>query len=323
MTRIRSYGPSFVLALMIAAVLLGGPHVVRQLAHAQQVVEVQQVRANLQNSPLGDLSRAFRDVARVVEPSVVHISVSRQTPNQPQGGQRPEGFEGLPETPEDLRRWFFERRPDRPQPRQEEQQQQPPAPDYYRAPIPFGNGSGWIHPDGQHIITNNHVIREADQIEVKFHDRTTARAEVVGRDEQTDIAVLKLVQEKDLHPSEIAEEPVDRGDIVFAFGSPFGFEFSMSQGIVSGKGRQIGILGSMGYENFIQTDAAINQGNSGGPLTNYHGQVVGMNTAIATETGGNMGIGFAIPADMIVGIVDQIIGSGSVTRGYLGVWIRD
>jgi len=142
----------------------------------------------------------------------------------------------------------------------------------------------------------------------------------VGTDRRTDLAVLKV--EGPVIAARIAKQPVEQGDMVFAFGSPLRFEFSMSQGIVSGKGRRLDIIEG-GYEHFIQTDAAINPGNSGGPLTNIHGEVVGVNTAIASQTGFFSGIGFAIPADMVVQVADQLIATGRVTRGYLGVFIED
>ncbi|MHC4993471.1 MAG: trypsin-like peptidase domain-containing protein, partial [Planctomycetota bacterium] len=188
-------------------------------------------------------------------------------------------------------------------------------------------GSGWVyrHTDGKtYIVTNFHVVEDADTIEVKFSDKSTRKATVVGTpDAKTDIAVLK-VKNGDLHPAVLSDGTVKQGELVFAFGSPFQFDFSMSQGIVSGQGRELGILSSVGgYENFIQTDAAINPGNSGGPLTNIYGEVIGMNTAIATRTGSYSGLGFAIPADMIRHIVTQIIDNGSVRRGFLGITIGE
>ena len=326
MARIRSYGPSMVLGVFSLAVLLGGPTVVRQLAWAEQDAGIQQSRQALANNPLGQLSQSFHEVAQSVEPSVVHISVSREAGENPQGLR---GRGNLPDNlPEDLlERLFPDRfrdrpnRPDRPEGDRDEQQ----GYEEYNVPRQYGSGSGWVyqHENGQnYIITNNHVVENADSIRVKFFDKSTRQATVVGADPQTDIAVLK-VDDGDLHPAKLADAGVAQGEIVFAFGSPFQFEFSMSQGIVSGEGRRLGILGSMGYENFIQTDAAINPGNSGGPLTNIRGEVIGMNTAIASRTGSYNGLGFAIPVKMIVNVADQIIETGGVQRGYLGVWIKD
>ena len=319
MDRKFSYGPMAVLAVMIVAVLLGGPQVMRQLAYAQQAEHLNEVRESIKSSRLAELSESFKQVARAVEPSVVHIAVSSRISRV--HGRNPHG--AMPNLPEEFRRFFpdFEERFGQPE---EGQKNNDDKYDEYNVPQQIGNGSGWVYGHGgkNYIVTNNHVVKDADEITVKFFDKSTRKATVVGTDPQTDIAVLE-VETDHLHPAELANAPVDQGEMVFAFGSPFQFEFSMSQGIVSGSGRRLGILGNMGYENFIQTDAAINPGNSGGPLTNIYGQVVGMNTAIATRTGAYNGIGFAIPADMIRQIADQIIDKGKVSRGYLGVWISE
>ena len=155
-----------------------------------------------------------------------------------------------------------------------------------------------------------------------YYDDSRAEATLVGADPQTDIAVLKT-EKVDITQATIASEPAAQGDIVLAIGSPFRYAFSVSQGIVSATGRKMGILGPQGYENFIQTDAAINPGNSGGPLTNARGEVVGMNSVIASQSGAFEGIGFAIPVDMIQNVVDEIIHKGKVERGYLGAVISD
>jgi serine protease Do len=203
-----------------------------------------------------------------------------------------------------------------------------------RAGAAQSSGSGWLYDAAGHIVTNYHVIEDADRIEVQLYDGTLREAEIVGFDQFTDIAVIKI-DPGHLHPAVRgdAEEPVDQGDLVFAFGSPFDFRFSMSSGVVSGKGRSVGVIrdkfgNRFGYENFIQVDAAINPGNSGGPLTDFRGRVIGMNTAIATgrrgggstlEEGQFAGIGLAIPLDMIEPVVTQLIEKRSVDKGYLGV----
>ncbi|MCC6681968.1 MAG: trypsin-like peptidase domain-containing protein [Phycisphaeraceae bacterium] len=325
MNRIRWYGPSLLLMAALLATMWLGPQVMRQIAWAQQDANIVLARNSLTDNPtLAELSDAYRKVAEAVEPSVVHIEVLNKVRRQSRSGG-PMGrnpFEGTPF--EDYFRDFES-------PRQTPAPAQPDeGPDYdqYDPARPEGNGSGWVYDDQGHIVTNRHVVAGADEIRVTFHDGGTYDAELINGDELTDIAVLK-VKRPQLHSAELADEQVEPGDIVFAFGSPFGFSFSMSQGIVSAKGRDIGILSRQGgYENFIQTDAAINPGNSGGPLTNIRGQVVGMNSAIATRSrnpyeAGWMGIGFAIPVDMIRNVVDQIIASGSVSRGYLGVYIDD
>lgn len=326
MARIRYYGPSLVLIATVLVILLGGPQVMRQMVWAQQAEQVRQSRGHLmdKSQQLAELSDAFREVAKVVKPSVVHIEVSTSaTSRRPtMRGSRPD--------PEDMLRRFFEERgrtfPDRP--RDDPQSRRIPdrpqgndTEDYrdYNMPQIYGNGSGWVYDDKGHIVTNYHVVRVADEIQVKFFDNTKRTAIVVGFDENADIAVLKIEDGGSVHPATLAEEPVEQGDIVFAFGSPFQKEFSMSQGIVSGKGRVVHILS---YEDFIQTDAEIHPGNSGGPLTNIYGEVVGMNTAIATNTGVGQGVGFAIPANMLRHSVEQLIEFQEVRRGYLGVIIE-
>ncbi len=315
MAGIRNYGPSFTLLFVIVITLVGAPYALRRLAYAEQEARIELAAAKLQSSQrLAELSESFRLVAQRVEPSVVHISVSRKVSGR-SSIRPPSNFDN----PMDFFRWFEQRRRGQIDPRPDEQDE---SLRQYDVPQPYGNGSGWIYDDQGHIVTNYHVVRNAGEINVKFSDQKTLKAEVVGYDEKTDIAVLK-VESSRLHPAVIAERPVEQGEMVFAFGSPFQFDFSMSQGIVSGKGRRLGILGQGGYENFIQTDAAINPGNSGGPLTNIHGEVIGMNTAIATRTGAYNGIGFAIPADMLTAFIPQIIERGQVRRGYLGVYISD
>ncbi|MBG80823.1 MAG: hypothetical protein CMJ39_08975 [Phycisphaerae bacterium] len=207
--------------------------------------------------------------------------------------------------------------------------QQNPAPQEFFAGI--STGSGWIWSEEGHILTNWHVVSGADRIDVQLHDGTVRPATLVGADPTTDIAVIQIPSGR-LVPATRADvrEEIDQGSLVFAFGSPMDFRFSMSQGIVSGLGRSVGLFrsrSSLGYENFIQVDAAINPGNSGGPLTNHRGEVIGMNTAIATndrESEGRFsGIGLAIPLDMIESVAKQVIDNGSVRKGYLGVTVVD
>ena len=304
MERVRHYGPGIVLAGTILLGLFAGPVIVKELAYAQTQGEMEASEAALESGRLAALSDSFRAVADLVRPSVVHVSVKGKASARMSGPMRE----------------FFERfGPPGPGPEREEGGE---GFRDYDPPRTIGNGSGWVYDEKGHIITNYHVVAEADVVEVRFFDKSVREAEVVGTDPSTDIAVLK-VRGNHLHPAKLAERSPEQGELVFAFGSPFSFEFSMSQGIVSGKGRQLGILGAAGYENFIQTDAAINPGNSGGPLMNIRGRVAGMNTAIATRTGGYQGIGFAIPVDMLKKIIPQLIEDGRVARGYLGVVIRD
>ncbi len=182
-------------------------------------------------------------------------------------------------------------------------------------------GSGVITSADGYIITNNHVIEEADEINVRFANHEEYEAKIIGRDPKTDIALIKIEPKEDLPYVALGDSDSLRvGDWVVAIGNPFGFEQTVTAGIVSGKGRH---LGSGAYENFIQTDASINPGNSGGPLFNLQGEMVGINTAIYSRSGGNIGIGFAIPVNMAKNVTDQLKNTGKVTRGWLGVMIQN
>jgi len=323
MSRIRWYGPTIVLLLTVLLVMILGPGIARQIAYTHTQSRVTFVKNSLTENPfLAELSESFRKVSQVVEPSVVAIQVLARTDSDPRDTVR--RFFGPDNVPDDLIEEFRNQRP------REDRY------DRYAPPRPIGSGSGWVYrytnPDDDadrqdYIITNHHVVRNADIIKIRFHDGAEYEAQVLNTDERTDIAVL-TVEASNLVPTSIAREDVQQGDMVFAFGSPLSFDFSMSQGIISATGRELGIINVKGggYENFIQTDAMINPGNSGGPLTNIYGEVVGMNTAIAAGNGprtpGNgtfVGLGFAIPVDMVVEIADQIIADGAVRRGFLGI----
>ena len=181
-------------------------------------------------------------------------------------------------------------------------------------------GSGFVLDSSGIIVTNNHVIADADEITVNFNDGSTLDAEVVGRDRETDIAVLRVEPEEPLKSVPFGNSDSMRvGDWVMAIGNPFGFGGTVTVGIVSALNRDIG---SGRYDSFIQTDASINRGNSGGPLFNASGEVIGINTAIISPTGGSIGIGFAIPASLATNIVDQLVQFGETRRGWLGVRIQ-
>ncbi len=193
---------------------------------------------------------------------------------------------------------------------------------------PGGIGSGWLYDEQGHVVTNAHVVRGADSIAVQLHDGRFVDASVVGIDTYTDIAVLRVRGTPGLFPMPRATgERPRQGQRVFAFGSPFGFKFSMSEGIISAVGRDpAGAREFGGFTNFLQTDAAVNPGNSGGPLVDIRGRLVGMNVAIATgrdtqgtTEGDSAGISFAIPLATIESIAEQIIASGRVSRGFLGI----
>ena len=181
-------------------------------------------------------------------------------------------------------------------------------------------GSGVLVSADGYILTNNHVIENADEIHVRFADHKEFEATIIGRDKMTDIALIKIDTEERLPFVKFGNsEKLRVGDWVVAIGNPFGFEQTVTAGIVSGMGRT---LGNGAYDNFIQTDASINPGNSGGPLFDLDGKMVGINTAIYSRSGGNIGIGFAIPVNMVKNVMDQLLEHGQVTRGWLGVRIQ-
>ena len=195
--------------------------------------------------------------------------------------------------------------------------------------VPNGLGSGVIISEDGYSLTNNHVVSDnsgepADEITVHLNDGREVEATLVGRDERTDVALLKI-EESGLPYITMADSNKLRvGDIVFAIGNPLGVGQTSTMGIVSATGRtNLGLLGNQGYENFIQPDAAINRGNSGGALVDAKGRLIGINTAIFSQTGGNIGIGFAIPSRLARTVVLELIDSGRVRRGYLGVSISD
>jgi len=252
------------------------------------------------------LSEAFEYVAKVITPSVVTIQATRQA-QRAQAPRVPDSFRGSPFGDEFFERFFglpFGGPQADPGPR-----------------IQQGQGTGFIVSEDGYILTNNHVVDQADEVRVILTDERSYEAEIVGTDPQTDVAVLKI-EATGLQPATLGDsDSLSVGQWVVAAGSPLGLSSTITAGIVSATGRSR--VGVTDYEDFIQTDAAINPGNSGGPLVNLRGEVVGMNTAIATRTGGNMGIGFAIPVNMAGHVMRSLIDDGEVRRGWLGVVIQD
>jgi serine protease Do len=263
-----------------------------QFAHAQQQVDAtRQQIANIQ-----DMAAVYKAVGKAVEPSVVSIDVTKQVDAAT------------------MRRFFPDRNGDG-------------QPDM---PREQGTGSGVIvETDGKvgYIVTNNHVAGGATEMTITLHDgREITDAKVLGTDPKTDLAVVKIEAERLIPARWGNSESLEKGDVVMAFGSPFGYVGSMTHGIVSALHRQNMMLertNKYAYENFIQVDAPINPGNSGGPLVDLQGQIIGINTAIATESGGWQGLGFAIPSNQAKFVYDQIRNKGKVVRGWLGVEIGD
>ncbi|MFN0086962.1 MAG: Do family serine endopeptidase [Blastocatellia bacterium] len=240
-----------------------------------------------------ELSSAFVEIARQVEPAVVNISTVTQPARRANPTEFPmprPSFEGLQ---------FGVR----------EQQ-----------PAQRGNGSGVIVDAGGHILTNRHVILGADRIKVRLFNGIELPARLIGSDRETDLAVIKVEPTVRLTAARFGDSEKSRvGDWVLAIGSPFGFDQTVTAGIISARERESAELyNKVGFQYFLQTDAAINRGNSGGPLINIAGEVIGINTAIATSTGDYNGISFALPSSEAVSIYKQLVRQGSVIRGFLG-----
>ncbi|HHI70372.1 MAG TPA: DegQ family serine endoprotease [Rhodobacteraceae bacterium] len=239
---------------------------------------------------------SFADLVEKVSPSVVNITTSTTiaAPVSPLPG--PQVPEGSPF--EDFFRDFMNRGPQRSQ----------------------ALGSGFVISEDGYIVTNNHVIAEADEIEIEFFSGETLPAKVVGHDPKVDIALLKVESDKPLPYVSFGDSDLMRvGDWVMAMGNPLGQGFSVSAGIISARNREL----SGTYDDYLQTDAAINRGNSGGPLFNMDGEVIGVNTAILSPNGGSIGIGFSMASNVVTGVVEQLKQFGETRRGWLGVRIQD
>ncbi len=242
----------------------------------------------------------FVTLSKQVRPLVVHISSTPST----RSPSTPSPFRDDDPFGEFWRRFFGESFP------------RGPTPDPRRSV-----GSGFIVDPSGYILTNDHVVEDGQELTVKLSDGSEHRAWVAGRDPETDIALIKIDVERTLPVVVLGDSAaLEVGEWVLAIGNPFGLEHTVTSGIVSAKGRRIG---AGPYDNFIQTDASINPGNSGGPLINLRGEVVGVNTAIFSRGGGNIGIGFAIPINLVKGLLSQLRDKGKVTRGWLGVVIQD
>lgn len=248
----------------------------------------------------------FTTLVEQASPAVVNISTKQKLPDRRiAAGQMPD-LEGLPP----MFREFFERG----------LPQQPRSPRGDRQREAQSLGSGFIISADGYVLTNNHVVADADEIIVRLSDRSELKAKLVGTDPRTDVALLK-VEGKDLPMVKLGDsEKLKVGEWVLAIGSPFGFDHSVTKGIVSAKGRT---LPNDTYVPFIQTDVAINPGNSGGPLFNMKGEVVGINSQIFTRSGGFMGLSFAIPIDVALDVSNQLKKDGKVSRGWLGVVIQE
>jgi serine protease Do len=275
------------------------------------------VRDNAEVRNAGQVTLSYADVVQKILPSVVSISTYSKKGLARGGRNMPNVPGDLDQLPPQLREYFrewLEQQPENPAPRGRRSQQ----------PLQTGLGSGVILTEDGYIMTNNHVVQDSDELKVKigkFSKEYTAK--IIGTDPSTDLALIKIDATGLPHATFGDSSKLRVGDVVLAIGAPMGLEQSVTQGIVSAMGRsKVGIInnkGTGGYENFIQTDAAINPGNSGGPLVDGLGRVIGINTAIETQSGMFSGIGLAIPIDMALSVVTDLLDDGKVDRGYLGV----
>ena len=298
-------------------------------AVAVPLVSLQPLDVAAQNNRGAPPAQGFADLAERLLPAVVNISTTQtvraergpQAPGERRRGQGPgQGPQGQgPEVPqfppgspfEEFFREFFDR-----QGRGGPQGERPESAPRRAQSL----GSGFIIDPSGFVVTNNHVIAEADEIRVTLQDNTQLVAKVVGRDTKTDLALLKVEPSKPLASVKFGDSDKARvGDWVMAIGNPFGLGGSVTVGIVSARARDIN---AGPYDDFLQTDASINRGNSGGPMFNMAGEVVGINTAIYSPTGGSVGIGFAVPSILAKNVVDQLRQFGKTRRGWLGVNIQ-
>ena len=275
------------------------------LAAALSVVRADEAQNAAALSHATALSAAFRHAAEVATPSVVVVRSEAKPKARPGRGPRARGdnplqgtpFEGM--FPDGLPEGFEFQMPEG------------------RSAPRSGTGSGVIVDASGIVITNNHVVEGADEVTVELADGREFKATEIKTDPESDLAVIRLAEAKGLPVAKIGDsDKLSTGDWVIAIGTPFELETTVSAGIISGKGRE---LGGVRRAQFLQTDAAINPGNSGGPLVNLSGEVVGINTAIATSSGGYQGIGFAIPMNLATWVTGQLIAKGSVERAYIGV----
>ncbi|GMT48977.1 MAG: protease Do [bacterium] len=281
--------------LLLIALIFIVPYVYQNAVYGDKTDVIKEMESHKENKLVTDdenslnvalaVQKAIRNVAQSVSPSVVNIRTERIVKN------RRHYQDGL--------RNFFGDGPQKLQ----------------------SLGSGFVISEKGYIVTNSHVVQDADEITILFPDEKEYSGKIVGRDPKTDIAVIKINPDHKLPVTPLGNsDQVEIGDFAIAIGNPFGLNGTFTLGVISARGRDK-VDQDAGFKNYIQTDASINQGNSGGPLLNIKGQGIGMNTAIYSTTGGSVGIGFAIPMNIVKEVVAKLIEKGSVDRGYLGVTI--
>ncbi len=247
---------------------------------------------------------SFADMVEKVKPAVVSVRVKQKV-----AGEMEDDQGSLDDLPPGLRR-FFE---------QQQGQQRGMRPERPRTPQAMSQGSGFFVSQDGYVVTNNHVVDKASEVQLVTDDGKTLNAKVIGTDPRTDLALLKVTESGNYPFVQLASGKPRIGDWVLAVGNPFGLGGTVTAGIVSAQGRDIG---SGPYDDFLQIDAAVNRGNSGGPTFNQKGEVVGVNTAIYSPSGGNVGIAFAVPASTVEQVVAALKKDGKVSRGFIGVQIQ-
>jgi serine protease Do len=295
--RTRSLWNGGVAGTAIAIAVIGG------LAVGEAIFAKQGFAANAaETSPVTGQLPDFADLVEKVSPAVVSIRV-REGSTQVSGEGDSEPFPGFRDLPPDMRRFFGQ------MPKKPRQEPQPTT----------ALGSGFFISDDGYLVTNNHVVDNADNFTVTAEDGTEYHAKLIGKDDRTDLALLKVSSGKPFPYVKFSEDPIRVGQWVLAVGNPFGLGGTVTAGIVSATGREIG---SGPYDNFIQIDAPINRGNSGGPTFNVKGEVIGINTSIYSPSGGSVGIAFAIPASTAEQVIASLRSEGKVVRGWLGIEIQ-
>lgn len=282
------------LILLLGLIIFIPSHI---LAHPQQEKLTQTKERLIQTADF------FSKTAEKVKPAVVYIQVKKSS--------KKESVEDSEAKPSAFAEFFSN------------EKKKPVEDSFFTDDTTFGSGSGFIINQQGYILTNNHVVEGAVEITVTLADKTSHKGRIIGLDRATDLGLIKI---DDFSPplpivSLGDSDKLKTGEWVLAIGLPYEFIQTVTAGIVSATGRSS--IGVSDYESFIQTDAAINQGNSGGPLVNIHGQVIGINTAFLTQTGGYTGIGFAVPINIAKIVTEQLMVNGKVTRAWLGVGLRD
>ena len=296
----RSLLPGILVALLVAVAAGSGwvLHGVFPMAGERSGASPRPV---LGANPAESLQAGFVGVAEHVRPAVVNLGTIQKARSRPAPGPQPGRDDPFFQ---DFFKQFFG--------------PEGPGGSEFRRP---GLGSGVIFDKRGLVLTNFHVVKGADEITVKLSDKREYRGQILGTDPKTDLAVIRFQPDHELTVATLGNsEALKVGEWAIAIGNPFGLDQTVTVGVISATGRSD--VGVATYENFIQTDASINPGNSGGPLLNLKGEVIGINTAIFSQSGGSIGIGFAIPINMVKRVVDQLVDKGKVVRGWLGVSLQ-